>query len=84
MTERDPRQECGCPPFVVQCVHLGLHTVWLAIVERRLDCFAVIERVRHSAEPTNWLVSHYFTLPEAQAEFTRRAEMLRLEEPARA
>ncbi len=33
MAERDPRQECGCPPWVVQCAHFEGQIVVLASPE---------------------------------------------------
>ena len=70
-------RECDCPPWTLQCVHLGLDTLWLGITQKRLDCFAVVNRIRHSTEVTRWRITHHFTKAKADGEFLVRDSAMR-------
>ena len=106
---RDPRQECGCPPWT-RCVHFDGEILWLS--DRRRSPHADSNThygvaLGREVSPCSNLgafgppcrdgckepvllipASEYLgrclnteSLSEAQAEFARRAELLRLGEP---
>ena len=97
---RDPRQECGCSPWVVMCAHrdgvvvllsdetlatLSTHSSPKRFVVHgpgvRVLCNCGIN---HLAFDDFGESSRFDTIEDAQAEFARRAELLRLGEPAHA
>lgn len=110
MADRDPRQECGCPPAIMMCVHwdgkllvlasddelrsghtcgggwgpftglgYGIHLTEDKHItcDRTPDCPAMVLPYPCS------LCLEFDNEAEARTELDRRAELLRLEEPAR-
>ena len=104
MAERDPRQECGCPPWV-RCVHFEEQVLWLHDNEHEALDKALVGFHHSYGEEERFGVGlggavrsclcskqhlildipgdsfqSFPALPEAQAAFDRRAELLRLGE----
>lgn len=99
--ERDPRQECGCPADLVECVHFDHLTLWLgdnsesgtgpagprhySSKEWIVMGPAQPRACTHTDCPGHLVMrsgaanaSSYDSLPAAQTDFARRAELLRL------
>ena len=91
VAERDPRQECGCPPWV-ECVHFGGEVLVIVAPlgsnpkELCPGCeFDIFRSPLWSVHgPSADRPCFDGGEPEARAELARRAELLRLGEPARA
>ncbi len=92
MAERDPRQECGCPPWV-RCVHFDGAVVVLVAPLRvtpeepcpgcDLDIYSSPLWSVHGPSAELPCLDTRIQ-EEARAELDRRAELLRLGEPAHA
>lgn len=99
LRERDPRQECGCPPWVLMCAHWDGYITTLVTEGKEQEhapgCLTEVcpapYHVNNSTGygPCNGCgvpdrllgITEYWcgeNLPAAQAEFARRAELLRL------
>ncbi len=86
--ERDPRQECGCPPWVTECVHFDHAQVWIASFGEHghwVHGPSTIDNPdewrepnRRTHGPTGCGCPHFTDIEDARTELARRAELLRL------
>ena len=85
--ERDPRQECGCPPFVVRCAHYEGQVVYIGFLNGQYEAHGPTKVLVESNDPevrrhTPCFSVAFGTEVLASKDFARRAELLRQGEPA--